>query len=121
MKQILFLCLFLGIYAPPSYAGNDTSTVHGKNDRYRLQEQVFELRYLVNDLNLRFDQHLNQKDNVIEGLNKKIKELESELYYTTESLRSLEIEVWDMSPTRTIKQSADSNKGETTKHRTTEE
>jgi len=61
----------------------------------------FELRYV--ELNSKilqiqndFERHLIQKDQLIFALEDKIKLLESDLFHAIQSLRNLELEIWDL-------------------------
>ena len=108
MKSITLICLSLIVAVSLSFADNHTSREPNKREFYTLRDNYIELRYIINEMKFRFDNHLNQKDQVIARLEEKIKELENELFYTTESLRCLELEVWDMTPSKsTMESSAD--------------
>ena len=72
-----------------------------------LKDQIYEVKYsLLGDIRSQFRIIREQEIEIVE-LKLKIKELEYELFQTTQSLRNLELEVWDMKESSNQKIKAD--------------
>jgi hypothetical protein len=103
MKTIALLCLILAATVTIAIAGNNKDHQYDHDHRSDLELRYVELSTKLFQIQNDFERHLSQKDNIILALEDKIKFLESDLFQTTQSLRNLELEVWD------LKDSSDSN------------
>ncbi|HEX9873385.1 MAG TPA: hypothetical protein VGA43_03410 [Deferrimonas sp.] len=96
MKTIALLCLFLAATVSISIAANKNNYESDHDHRSDLELRYVELNTKVFQIQTDFERHLTQKDNIIIALEDKIKLLESDLFQATQSLRNLELEVWDL-------------------------
>lgn len=100
MKKITLLCLFLAATTTFASAGDKKESEHNhdyeQEQRYRLEDKYIALNNLVIQLQYDYARHLSQKDQTINDLEKKMAAMESDLFQTTQSLRNLELEVWDL-------------------------
>jgi hypothetical protein len=107
MKTIALLCLFLAATVTIAIGGNKNNYETDHDHRADLELRYVELNSKVFQIQNDFERHLIQKDQIIFALEDKIKLLESDLFQATQSLRNLELEVWD------LKDSAASNSKQT--------
>lgn len=96
MKTMTLLGLFFAVTMTCATAGDKKDPEYDHDRRYRMEEKYIELNNLVIQLQYDFARHLSHKDNLIDELENKIVLLESDLFQVTQSLRNLELEVWDM-------------------------
>ena len=72
-----------------------------------LKDQVYEIKYdLTNKINSQYHIIKEQEKEIVE-LKLKIKDLDSNLFQTTQSLRNLELEVWEIKKSSNQKMKAD--------------
>lgn len=113
MKKTTLFCLFLALTTLASAGDKKESEYSHDRDyeheqRYRLEDKYIALSNLVIQLQYDYARHLNQKDQIINDLEKKMAAMESDLFQTTQSLRNLELEVWDLKKSsKTARQSDD--------------
>ncbi|ALC17126.1 hypothetical protein DSOUD_2365 [Desulfuromonas soudanensis] len=96
MKTIALLCLFLAAAVTIAIAANKNNYETDHDHRSDLELRYIELNTKIFQIQNDFERHLSQKDYIILALEDKIKLLESDLFQTTQSLRNLELEVWDL-------------------------
>lgn len=77
-------------------SANKNNYENDHDHRADLELRYVELSSKVFKIQNDFESHLIQKDQIIFALEDKIKILESDLFQTTQSLRNLELEVWDL-------------------------
>ena len=100
MRVLIMMCLAVLALVSPLLAverSSKESRSQGFEERYDdLREQMYDIKY---DLAARIryqEETIKEQGEVIDELQLKIKDLESELFQATQSLRNLELEVWDM-------------------------
>jgi hypothetical protein len=96
MKTIALLCLFLAATVTIVLAENKNNYENDHDHRADLELRYVELSTKIFKIQNDFERHLIQKDQIIFALEDKIKLFESDLFQTTQSLRNLELEVWDL-------------------------
>ncbi len=95
---LLSLVLFMLPTLLPAQERSERET-HSRSLEKRyddLRDQLYEIKYDLREELRDQELRLRAQEDVIGRLQLKIKDLESDLFQTTQSLRNLELEVWDL-------------------------
>ena len=102
-KSILLGLIVMFMAAPLGATGKGDHDAGFKNfeDRYDdLRAQLYDIKHDLRAELRDQERTIKEQGVLIDQLQLKIKDLESELFQTTQSLRNLELEVWDMKKSR---------------------
>ncbi len=103
MTLIRTVSLLVALSFVASVAGA-ASVTHDDKDKnpplerrfYDLKDSVEDIRYELKDAMRRQSRVIEEQEDLIEEMRLHINDLEHELFQTTQSLRNLELEVWDL-------------------------
>ena len=102
---LVFLLLTSMATAEIKRHGNDPEIFEKRFDD--LKDQVYEIKHdLINKISSQYHTIKEQEKEIVE-LKLKIKDLDSNLFQTTQSLRNLELEVWEIKKSSNQKMKAD--------------
>jgi flagellar motility protein MotE (MotC chaperone) len=103
MRYFLLICLIVLIPLSVSTASshNDEKEKSYKYSDHEkrhedLKDQLYELKYDLRQQIRYQNKTIDEQAEIIREMRLTIKDLESNLFQTTQSLRNLELEVWDM-------------------------
>lgn len=111
MKITTFVCLIFLLLTSMATAEinkrHDTDSEMSGKRLDDLKDQVYEIKYdLTSKISSQYYIIKEQEKEIVE-LKLKIKDLESNLFQTTQSLRNLELEVWEIKKSSNQKMKAD--------------
>lgn len=99
MKFLTLLCLFLLAFPSFNFADNhseNNSNFKASEKRYDdLKSEIHDIKYDLREQITHQQITIKEQDKAIVELRLKIRDLENQVFQTTQSLRNLELEVWD--------------------------